>query len=136
MEPVGAEQEQRPLAPEARQLADDLEAELVGPLQVLEDEQRRPIDGPDDAVGNLAHENPARPERVPATPAALERKEVGAERPEGRVLADRAGEVLDRGERHEAVMRGKVPLRHAIARGLGLAQHGLHHPRLADTGFA
>ena len=42
---IGAEQQQRTILPDARQLADDLEAQLVGPLQILEGEQRRPVDG-------------------------------------------------------------------------------------------
>ena len=131
---VGPEQEQRPLAPEARQLADDFEAELVGPLEIFEGEQRRLIDGLDDAVCDLVHEHPARPQRV-RTAAALERQQVGAQRPERRVVAHRAREVQDGGERHEAVVGGEVPIRDAIARGLGLAQHGGHHPRLADAGL-
>ena len=72
-------------------------------------------------------------ESAPA--AALERQQVGAERPERRVLTHRAREVLDRGEGHESVVGGEIPLRHAIARGLGLAQHGVHHPGLADAGL-
>ena len=71
---IGAQQQQRTILSDARKLADDLDAQLVGPLQILEDEQCRPVDGGNDQLRDVAHEDPSRAQRVPAT-STLDRQQ-------------------------------------------------------------
>ena len=55
---VGGDEQQRPVASEAGEFADHLEAELVGPLEVVELEHGRPVDGVEDHAGHAPHEQP------------------------------------------------------------------------------
>ena len=95
-------------SPEARELADDLEAELVGPLEVVEGEQRRPVDGLDDAVGDVVDEDPPRSERVCAAAAVDARAAVRPSVPNAAFSRIVAREVEDRRERDLAVMWGEI----------------------------
>ena len=72
---VARHQDERPLFRVPGQLADHLQAHLVGPVQVVEDEHGRPIDRLQDPVCRRADDQPARAERVAIVPA-VDREQV------------------------------------------------------------
>ncbi len=134
-QPVATEDEERPVGGASRQLPDDLEAELVRPLQVVEGEQRRTVDGLEDPVRDLVDEHAAVAEGIgPAV--ALEGEQVGAQRPEVIRRAHAAGHVEDRRQRHLAVVRAERADADVEPEGLRLADDRPHEPRLADARLA
>jgi hypothetical protein len=73
--PVVAQDEQRPIRRVPGQLANHLEAKLVGPMEVLEDEQRRSVDRLQDPISRRADDQPPRTQRVAIMPA-VDREQV------------------------------------------------------------
>jgi len=69
---VGPGDQHRPAGQPGGQVGDDLEAELVGPVQVLKDHQHGPVlaDGPD-GVGQVLDQQPPLPVPVAADPGQL-----------------------------------------------------------------
>ena len=135
VDPIGPDQQHRPFAYQPRELADHLEADLVRPLQILEGEQGRPIGGGDDRVREIPDQHASRAERVAAiAPAHLEKLLAQGPEPGGR--AHRPGEIEDRREGDESVLRRQVTLGDPEAGRSGLVQDGAHQPGLADAGLA
>jgi len=91
VEAIRGQHEQRPAARGPGQVADDLERQLVGPLQVLERQHRRTVDVVDDLLRDLANEDPPRSERI-ATLAALDLEQSLPERAEERGV-HRSGQI-------------------------------------------
>ena len=73
--PIAAEEEERQLGPVPGELADDLEAHLVGPVEVVEDQHRRPVDRLEDPVGGRPHDHASRAEGV-AVVLTVDREQV------------------------------------------------------------
>ena len=73
---------QRQLRDVAGELADHLEAHLVGPVEVLEDEHRRPVDRLEDPVRHRPDDQTAGAQRV-AVVSTVDREEVLGQRPPG-----------------------------------------------------
>jgi hypothetical protein len=134
VEPVSTDEQQRSFAPEPCEVADHLEAELVGPLQVLEGQERRAVDGVHDRLGDLAHKNPARREGVHAL-APAHGQQPWTEVTERGVI-HRPREVRHGCERDELVLRGEVALGVAEVRDKRLADRGVEKARLADPCLA
>ena len=132
---VSRDQEQRSLVRVAGELADDLEAHLVGPMEVVEDEHRRPVDRLEDPIGGGPDEQPPRAEGV-AVVRPVHREQVRTERAEGRVLAHAVRHLADRREGDLAVLGCDAPAVDADARRLGLAGRRPDEPRLAQPGRA
>jgi len=131
---VRGEQQQRQPSRGPGKLADDLEAQLVRPLQVLERQDGRPIDRRDDPVGHLVHEDPSRRQGVTAL-AAGDREDVGAEIPELRV-AYRARQVTQGRQRYERVLGRQVGLAMPEPVADRVADCGLDDAGFADSGLA
>ena len=107
--PVTADQQQRPVGRMARKLADHLEAQLIGPVEVVEDQHRRPVDRFEDPVRGGADDQPPRPERI-AVVVAIDRQEVlrtGC--PNAGVAAHPGRHLPDRCERDLVVLRSHGP---------------------------
>ena len=120
---VGPDHEGRTIGDEPGDLADHLEAHLVGPLEVLEGEDGRPVDGVRDPLGEVADEDAPRSQRVAALPvlSALHRQQLVAEAAERGDLAHRPREVLGRREGDEPVLGREIGLRDPEAGRIGLA---------------
>ena len=132
---VVAQDEQRPVRRVPGELADHLEADLVRPVQVHEDEQGRPIDRLEDPVGGRAHDQPARPEGV-AVVAAVDRQEIVGQAAERLVAAHPGRHLADRSERHLVVLRRDRAAGDAKARPPRLPDGRPHQPRLPEPRLA
>ncbi len=135
---VGPDHEGRTIGDEPGDLADHLEAHLVGPLEVLEGEDGRPVDGVRDPLGEVADEDAPRSQRVAALPvlSALHRQQLVAEAAERGDLAHRPREVLGRREGNEPVLGREIGLRDPEAGRIGLPEHRPQQAGLADAGLA
>jgi hypothetical protein len=130
---VHPQSQERTVMTEASEVADDLERELIGPLQVIESEESRTIDRVRDLLGDLPDQDPAGGKRVVAL-GATQREQLRAKVAEI-VLIHPPGEVIQRSQRHEAVLGREVALRVTEAREDRLANDGLEQPGLADPGL-
>ena len=110
VDPVRPDDEQRLLRASFAQLADDLEAELVRPLEVLEHQQRGSVDGGGDQVDDVEDQHPAGTEVV-GTTVVTERQQVPAQGPERRVVTQAPGQVAHGRERYLPVLRRQGALR-------------------------
>ena len=110
VDPVRPDDEQRLLTRELRELAHDLEAELVRPLEVVEHQQRGSVDGGGDQVDDVEDQHPAGTEVV-GTPVVTERQQVPAQGPERRVVTQAPGQVAHGRERDLPVLRRQGALR-------------------------
>ncbi len=132
---IAGNEEQRASGSMAGQLADDLEAHLVGPVEIIENEHRRPIDRLQDPVGRRANDEAARAERVAIVPA-VDRQKVLGQAAEGFVAPHAGGHLADRGKRHLKILR-----RHGSAVDpepgcLRLADRGAQQPRFAEASLS
>ena len=120
----------------AGELADHLEAHLVGPVEVLEDEHRRPVDRLEDAVGDASRTiRRRRAERVAVVPA-VDREEVLGKRAPGRVAADAGRELADGCERDRRSCGATDPPSTRMPGGLRLADRGPDQAGLPESGLA
>ena len=133
--PVRADQEQRPLAGASGELADDLEAEIVGPLEVLEQQRDRLVGRREEPVDDVEHESPAA-----VLPRLLhlvaEVQELPAELGEIRLTEHVAGEVEEFGSRDVAVLGCDIAPAGREPAGRSLALDGIDEARLADARLA
>ena len=132
---VRADQEQWPLAGASGELADDLEAEIVGPLEVLEQQRDRLVGRREEPVDDLEHESPAA-----VLPRLLhlvtEVQQFAAELGEIRLAEHVAGEVEEFRCGDVPVLGGDVAPAGREPTGRGLALDGIDEARLADARFA
>ena len=133
--PVGADEQHRQLARPTRQLADDLEADLVGPLEVLEVEHHGPVDRGQDPVDDVEDVEAPGPEGV-GLPGSAHREQVGAEVPELGHAANGPGEVEDQCRGDLVVLRSDRAVGADESRDPGLAADRVEEPGLADPGLA
>ena len=68
--PIRGDQQDRPVAEPAGELTEDLEARLVGPLDVLEVEHHGPVDRGRDPIDDVEDIEPPRPEGIRVADAA------------------------------------------------------------------
>ncbi len=132
---ISAQEEQGLVSAVAYQLADHLEAELVGPVQVVEDQERRPVHRVEDPVGGAPDEQAPRPEGV-AVVDSVHRQQVRTQRPEIRVLAHAVRHFPDRREGNLAVLGGHAAAFIAQACRDGLAARRPDQPCLAQARLA
>ena len=119
----------------AGQLADDLQAQLVGPVEVIEHQHRRSIDRLEDPVRGRADDEPPRPERVAAV-TAIDGEQVLGKGAQGGVAAHPGRHLANRGERHLLVLRRNRTAVDPQARRFGLAHHRADEARLAQPRLA
>ena len=132
---VRPDQEQRPLPGASGELADDLEAEIVGPLEVLEQQRDRLVGRWQEPVDDLEHELPA---------AVLPRlfhfvaqvQQLAAELGEIRLAEHVPGEVEEFCCRDVPILGSDVATTGRKAAGGSLALDGIDEARLADACFA
>ena len=110
LDPVVGDDQERTDPPAPRQLADDLEAQVVRPLEVLEPEHRRTWQGLDEQVDHVHdHPPPSDQPGVVASTSASSDAPV-ASNPVSRVIVAR--EVQDRRRGDIAILRGDRADRH------------------------
>ncbi len=132
---IVAHQQQRPVGDVASQLADHLQAHLVGPVEVLELQHRRAVDAVQDPVRGRPDDQAPRAQRI-AVMAAVDRQQILGERAPLLVAAQPDGQLADGGEGDLVVLRGHRPTIDAEPRRLRLATRGPHQAGLAQTGAA
>ena len=132
---VRPDEEQRPLARAPAELADDLEAEIVGPLEVLEQQRDRLVGRRQELVDDLEHESPATvlPRFLHLVPQV---QQLAAEIGEIRLAEHVPGEVEEFCCRDVPVLGGDVAAAGSKPAGGSLALDGINEARLADAGFA
>ena len=132
--PIARHQDERPIFRMTGQLADDLQAHLVGPMQVIEDEHRRAIDRVQDPISRRTDDQPARAEGVPIVPA-VDGQQVLRQASPILTAAHAGGHLPDGGQRHLVVLwrHGTAvapqPCRFGLSIG-GPDQSGLANPCL------
>ena len=133
--PVVGQHEQGPFGHVASQLADDLQAHLVGPMQVAEDQHRGPVHLLQDPVGRGADDQASRAQGV-AVMASVDREEVFGQAPPLLISTDGHCQLSDGGQWHLVVLRRDGAAIHPHSRGFRLARRGPHETRLAQAGPA
>ena len=103
--PVRTDHQDGPVADATRELPDDLETQVVGPLEVLEREHRRRVQGFDDPVDHVDHQEPAR-SKLTSVRTVRQGQEIVAELDAGRVPEHRPGEIEHQRCRHGPILRG------------------------------
>jgi hypothetical protein len=132
---VHAQHQQRSVLPDAGELADDLDAQFVGPLQVLERKEGRPVDRRHDQLRDVTNEQTSRPEVV--GPAATLDGEQGVPKlAEAADIVHGPREVEHGSQGDLAILRCEIALGDPEAGRLRLAQDGPQQAGLSDTGFA
>jgi hypothetical protein len=107
--PVVAGQQELPVARLARQLPDDLEAHVVGPLQVLERQHRRARQRDEDPLDE-PHHQASTLDVLGRSGRIAQIEQLPAEVGEWREPGHRPRQVEDRSRRHVAVLGGEGPL--------------------------
>ena len=133
VEPVGGDDEEGQVRRAAGQLADGLEGQVVGPLEVLEDEDGRAADGGAQPIDQLEHEGPAVRRAGGGRRGRAARQERLAELGVGRLEAHRPEQVLEQRQRDVVVLRRVVGLDAQEAGLLGRPMDGPDEPALADA---
>ncbi len=132
---IGADDQQRSIAGRPSELGEDLEAQVVRPLQVVEREHRRAVKRADDQIDGLEDEGPA--PRLRGGHGRVGKIEELPSEVRPRLQArHRARHVEQRRRRHVAVLGSEEPGRRPEARAARLCLDGGHESRLADAGFA
>ena len=135
LRPVVAGQQEGPVARPTGELTDDLEAHVVGPLQVLEGQHRGTRQRGQDQLDRLHHE--ASPLGVfGGEDGLVELEQRRAECRELRHPDHRAGEVEDGRGRDIVILRCDGSLDGGKAATRGLAADGAEQAGLADAGRA
>ena len=132
---VGADDQHGTVADALRQLADDLEAHVVGPLDVLEIDEDGPAERREDPVDHVEDQDAARPECVGGLVDALG-QQIVAEAAEARHRPERPREIHDQGGRDVDVLWGDRAVDDLEPLGPGLAADRAEEARLADAGLA
>ena len=132
---VGADQEQRPLPAASGELADDLEAEIVGPLEVLEQQGDRLVGRREKPIDDVKHQSAA---TVLSSLLHLvtQVQQLAAELGEDRLAEHVASEVEEFGRRDVPILGGDVAPTDRKPAGRSLALDGIDEARLADARFA
>ena len=130
--PVGPDEQQRPVTRLASHLGQGLQAEVVGPLEVLERQHRRHIRR--EEIHDLHDQvTPVRDGRGQARPEDVE--ELAPGRPERGIAAHRPAQVEERGGEDVAVLRSQLGLRDTEPAPGGQAADGTEEPGLPDAGL-
>ena len=132
---IVGDDDERQVREVAGELADHLEAHLVGPVEILEDEHRRSVDRLEDAIRHVPDDQPPGAQPVAVVPA-VDREEVLGERAPRRIAADPGRELADRRERDGMVLRRDRPGGDTDAGGLCLADRGPDQAGLPEAGLA
>ena len=135
VEAVVADDQQAAIARRPGELGDDLEADLVGPLEVLEHEDGRSVQQLVDRRHDVDDEHP--PTTSPGRGHDLaDRQELAPERAEFRLTEGVAGHVLERRGGHVDVLGRDVPAGHAEPPRHRVLPDRADQARLADPGLA
>ena len=132
---IGANDQQRSIAGRPSELGEDLQGQVVRPLQVVEGEHGRAVKRADDQVDGLEDKSPA-PRLRDEDGLVGEIEELPSEVRPRLQARHRARHVEQRRRRHVAVLGSEEPGRRAEARLLRLRLDGGHELGLADAGFA
>ena len=133
---VAAAEHDRPVAGPAGQLGDDLEAQVVRPLQVLEQEQHLLRQRREDLVDDVHHELATSAHVVGVDHVVAKREELAAQVGEARHAQHAARHIEDRRRRDVVVLWRHEPTDRDEAPILGLLADRVEEPRLADPGLA
>jgi hypothetical protein len=117
------------------ELGDDLEAEIVGPLEVLETHERRSGHLGEDAVDDV-HDELAAADLFGIDRRIAQREEVAAEPFEARHPQHRSSHVEDRSRGNVAVLRSQIAPDSGEASLLGLLVDRIEEAGLADPRLA
>ena len=135
LRPIVGGQEERPIARLPGELTDDLEAQIVRPLEILEDEHRGARERREDPVDD-AHDKPAPLDLLGGRRRIGQDQKLAAERFEGGQPGHRAGHVEERRGRDVAILGSHGAVDSVQAARLRLALDRSQEPRLADPGLA
>jgi len=116
-------------------LADHLETELIGPVQVVEDEHSGPVDRLEDPIRDRTHDHASGAEGIARMPA-IDREEILGARAPGRIATHPDRHLADGGEGDLMILWRHGATVHAHPGRLGLPDGRPDQPRLAKTGLA